>query len=41
VIYLRRFRLLLVALATLACFTACHHTAGSREFVPGRGWVPN
>jgi hypothetical protein len=32
--------LILAALAALT-FTACHHSAGSREFVPGRGWVPN
>jgi hypothetical protein len=33
--------LLLISLAaTLICMTACKSNKGSREFIPGRGWVP-
>lgn len=33
---------LIVALTLVAGFTGCQSTSsGSREFIPGRGWVPN
>jgi hypothetical protein len=33
--------LLGVLLATLVVGTGCRSRSGSREFIPGRGWVPN
>jgi len=33
--------LLLVLLATLLAVTGCKSSSGSRDFVPGKGWVPN
>lgn len=32
--------LMLSLLATLLLATACKSNKGSREFIPGRGWVP-
>ena len=36
-------RLLLLSLAVLAMIVAvgCKSSSGSREFIPGKGWVPN
>ena len=31
----------LVALLALLCGAAGCKTSGSREFIPGKGWVPN
>jgi hypothetical protein len=35
-----RIVLMLVAAVTLLAATGCHSTTGSRQFVPGSGWVP-
>ncbi len=32
---------LLIALALVLVTTGCCHSSGSREFIPGKGWVPN
>jgi uncharacterized lipoprotein YajG len=33
--------LLLLCLAALLVFAGCQSHSGSREFIPGKGWVPN
>jgi len=33
--------LLLLLLAVLLAPTGCRSPSGSREFIPGKGWVPN
>lgn len=35
-----RILLLLTLAATLLAVTGCKTNKGSREFIPGRGWVP-
>jgi hypothetical protein len=35
-----RIVLMIVVAATLLAVTGCHSTTGSRQFVPGSGWVP-
>jgi hypothetical protein len=37
------FRFVLIALlaVTLATAAGCKCASGSREFIPGKGWVPN
>jgi predicted small secreted protein len=35
-----RILILLSLAATLLLATACKTNQGSREFIPGRGWVP-
>jgi hypothetical protein len=35
-----RVFLIVSLLATLLLATACKSNKGSREFIPGRGWVP-
>lgn len=35
-----RFLLVFSLAATLLLATACKSNKGSREFIPGRGWVP-
>ena len=32
---------MLVLLAVVMVFTGCKSHPGSREFIPGKGWVPN
>jgi hypothetical protein len=37
-------RILLLAVITIFAVTitgCCNHGTGSREFIPGKGWVPN
>ena len=35
------FLLLAVLGGTLALVTGCKSSSGSRDFIPGKGWVPN
>jgi len=35
-----RMLLIVSLLATLLMASACKSNKGSREFIPGRGWVP-
>jgi len=37
---MRRLVLLLALAAVLAGAVGCKSNLGSREFIPGRGWVP-
>jgi hypothetical protein len=33
--------LLLVLAVVLVAASGCHTSSGSRDFIPGKGWVPN
>ena len=33
--------MLLLLLATLVAASGCKSHSGSREYIPGKGWVPN
>ncbi|MGN6387486.1 MAG: hypothetical protein ACTHMT_14730 [Verrucomicrobiota bacterium] len=35
-----RLLLTIVLLASIAIATGCKSNPGSREFIPGKGWVP-
>jgi hypothetical protein len=39
--FLALFLLLAVLAGTLALVPGCKSSSGSRDFVPGKGWVPN
>ena len=32
---------LLVLAGTVALMPGCKHSSGSRDYLPGKGWVPN
>jgi len=32
---------LIIAATLIAGFSGCKSSSGSREFIPGKGWVPN
>jgi hypothetical protein len=36
-----KFCMLLILIATVLVIAGCSTHSGSREFVPGKGWVPN
>jgi hypothetical protein len=38
---MKRILLLLLAVAVVSCFSGCETGSGSREYIPGKGWVPN
>lgn len=38
---MKRVAMLTILAAILATTFGCKSSSGSREFVPGRGWVPN
>jgi hypothetical protein len=38
---MKRILLLVLAVSVVACFSGCETESGSREYIPGKGWVPN
>ena len=38
---MKRLVLLILAVAVIASFSGCKTHSGSREYIPGKGWVPN
>jgi predicted small secreted protein len=38
---MKRILLLVLAVALVAFLSGCETGSGSREYIPGKGWVPN
>ena len=38
---MKNWLMLALCALILVTTTACRSTSGSREYIPGRGWVPN